>query len=197
MDETQGPSGTAAAAASGSATATVARPAGRGGRRPGGCSDDASARRHPYHGMTMHNLFSIIWFFFCRENALDQSKPAGGPAQFQDFSSSRRPGLQVGRAAAAAADAGTGVAAGAQLETALGASASNSSSSCSLASADLAARKSRETGRLVSPADVAIVKWSVASDSLASSRWAGGTATLDADRELLDLARDHNQVCYE
>ena len=69
----------------------------------------------------------------------------------------------------------------------------------SLASADLAARrrKSRETGRLVSPADVAIVKWSVASDSLASSRWAGGTATLDADRELLDLARDHNQVCYE
>ena len=126
---------------------------------------------------------------------LIKSKPAGGPAQFQDFSSSRRPGLQVGRAAAAAADAGTGVAAGAQLETALGASASNSSSSCSLASADLAARKSRETGRLVSPADVAIVKWSVASDSLASSRLAGGTAILDSDREILNLARDHIQVC--
>ena len=48
--------------------------------------------------------------------------------------------------------------------------------------ADLAARKSRETGRLVSPADVAIVKWSVASDSLASSRLAGlgGTATLNS-----------------
>ena len=67
----------AAEAASGAATASVAaRPAGRGGRgrrrprlsRPRGGSDDA--RRH--HGMAMHNLFSIIWFFFCRENARHQ-----------------------------------------------------------------------------------------------------------------------------
>ena len=159
----------------------------------------------PVHGVTVTMVWqcticlALFGSFFAAKMHLIKSKPAGGPAQFQDFSSSRRPGLQVGpnSPTAAAADAGTGAAAGAQLEMALGASAPNSSSSCSLASADLAARKSRETGRLVSPADVAIVKWSVASDSLASSRLAGGTATLDADRELLDLARDHNQVCYE
>ena len=68
--------------------------------------------------------------------------------------------------------------------------------SCSQTAVILAKRKSRETGRFVSLADVAIVKWSVNSESLARSRLAGGNVSLDcsADREILELARNQRAL---
>ena len=64
---------------------------------------------------------------------------------------------------------------------------------CFQSAVDVAKQKNRETGqgRIFSPAEVAIVKHSLSSDSLARSRLAGGTASLDCrgDGELLEMAQ--------
>ena len=63
---------------------------------------------------------------------------------------------------------------------------------CFQSAVDIAKQKNRETGRIFSPAEVAIVKHSLSSDSLARSRLAGGTASLDCREggELLEMARN-------
>ena len=74
------------------------------------------------------------------------------------------------------------------------ATAASSTRNCFQSADDIAKQKNRETGpgRIFSPAEVAIVKHSLSSDSLARSRLAGGTASLDCREggELLQMARN-------
>ena len=76
--------------------------------------------------------------------------------------------------------------------TAAAAASSPPSRNCFQSAVDIAKQKNRETGRIFSPAEVAIVKHSLSSDSLARSRLAGGTASLDCREggELLEMARN-------
>ena len=72
------------------------------------------------------------------------------------------------------------------------ATAASSTRNCFQSAVDIAKQKNRETGpgRIFSPAEVAIVKHSLSSDSLARSRLAGGTASLDCrGGELLEMAQ--------
>ena len=76
------------------------------------------------------------------------------------------------------------------------ATAASSTRNCFQSAVDIAKQKNRETGpgRIFSPAEVAIVKHSLSSDSLARSRLAGGTASLDCREggELLEMARNQH-----
>ena len=71
------------------------------------------------------------------------------------------------------------------------ATAVSSTRNCFQLAVDIAKQKNRP-GRIFSPAEVAIVKHSLSSDSLARSRLAGGTASLDCREggELLEMARN-------
>ena len=73
------------------------------------------------------------------------------------------------------------------------ATAASTTRNCFHSAVDIAKQKNRETGPgwIFSPAEAAIVKHSSSSDSLARSRLAGGTASLDCrgDRELLEMAQ--------
>ena len=72
------------------------------------------------------------------------------------------------------------------------AAAASSTRNCFQSAVDIAKQKNRETGpgRIFPPAEVAIVKHSLSSDSLARSRLAGGTASLDwrEGGKLLEMA---------
>ena len=73
------------------------------------------------------------------------------------------------------------------------ATAASPTRNCFQSAVDIAKQKNHETGpgRIFSPAEVAIVRHSLSSDSLARSRLAGGTASLVCREggELLEMAR--------